>query len=381
LSIETILQSPEFEQLLPHEVERKFIPVFPQEFEQFRAAAYPIEQVYLSHGDEPFSLRMREILQPDGNLHYEATLKSRGARSDEGIDRIEFPTVTISQQDYLRYKSHQTPIVRKLRSEPMEGIVVDFFEDGSVQLESENPTNWEEFSRQYGNRFVEVTGDAIGNSEWRAHLSFRRANDGQEALKPRPELNAKDIVADIIAQPADGMVTAHIAGRSGSGKSTIVREVYDALTERGIEPIILSTDDYHRGATWLTSYNNGEPWTEWDAPIVYDTAAMALDLAELRAKRPIWKRTIDFSDCEPRVDGVIQPTRVVIIEGIYASSHDIAHPGDLHYEMTTPLATCVGRRLLRDMHERPEFADPAKSLHYMLAQAEPAYRAQERVAK
>ena len=44
--------------------------------------------------------------------------------------------------------------------------------------------------------------------------------------------------------------------------------------------------------------------------------------------------------------------------------------------MTTPLATCIGRRLLRDIAERPEFADPATSLGYMLSEAEPAYRAQ-----
>jgi hypothetical protein len=44
--------------------------------------------------------------------------------------------------------------------------------------------------------------------------------------------------------------------------------------------------------------------------------------------------------------------------------------------MATGLATCIGRRLLRDLRERPEFADPEISLRYMLSEAEPAYRAQ-----
>ena len=147
----------------------------------------------------------------------------------------------------------------------------------------------------------------------------------------------------------------------------------------GIESIVLSTDDYHRGNTWLTQYNGGEPWTKWDDAVVYDTAAMAVDLAELRAGRPIWQRTIDFSVCEPKIVGALQPAPVVIIEGIYAGSADIASSDSLGYEMTTPLATCVGRRLLRDLRERPQFADPVASLEYMLREAEPAYRNQSKV--
>ena len=379
MSIELSKTFSEFEHELPHEIERKFIPIFPEDVEAYRHAAYPIEQLYVSHSDEPFSLRMREVLQPNGALGYEATLKTRAIDNHNGLDRIEFPTVPLTQSEYLFYKNDDTPMIRKLRAEPLPGIVIDFFDDGTIQLESEDPAAWEAFIKEHGDRFMEVTGDQSGNSEWRAHLSFRRLNKGREALKPAPQLDARDIVADILAQSPHQLLAVHIAGRSGSGKSTIVREVQNLLTERGVDMIVLSTDDYHRGETWLTAYNGGEPWTEWDAPIVYDTTAMAQDLAELRAGRPIWKRRIDFSDCEPKIDGVIQPAPVVLIEGIYASCSDIMSDGDLQYEMTTPLATCVGRRLLRDMRERPEFADPAKSLHYMLTNAEPAYQAQQEV--
>jgi uridine kinase len=79
---------------------------------------------------------------------------------------------------------------------------------------------------------------------------------------------------------------------------------------------------------------------------------------------------------EPVLTGTIEPTDVIIIEGIYAQAPEITKGSDLQYEMTTPLATCIGRRLLRDIAERPEFADPATSLGYMLSEAEPAYRAQ-----
>lgn len=375
MTTEKLTQSPEFEQNVAREIERKFMPIFPEQLDEYRTAAWPVEQFYLSHPSEPFSLRMREELK-GGELHYTATLKDTGTVTADGIDRMEV-NVPVTAELYQAYRTPDVPVLRKLRAEPLPGIIIDYYEDGSVQVESESPVNWQEFIAKHNDLFVEITGDRMGNNEWRAHLSFRRSNGGAETLRPDAELNAHDIVNDILVACRPGTPTiAHIAGRSGSGKSTIVRELKAELQGLGIPSVTLSTDDYHRGNTWLVNYNGGETWTKWDDAIVYDTGAMAQDLAELQAGRPIWHRWIDFSDCEPRYDGAIQPAPVIIIEGIYAASGDITTDGDLMYEMTTPLATCVGRRLLRDLRERPQFADPVASLGYMLTEAEPAYRKQ-----
>jgi uridine kinase len=382
MTIDKLIDHKEFEQNLSHETERKFVPIFPQQLEQFRAEARPIEQFYLSHPDEPFSLRLREMLSAEGELVYIATLKDNGTITADGIRRIEVEA-PVSAALYAHYRDSQgkLPIVRKLRAEPLPGIAIDFYESGDVLIESENPAHWEEFGRLYSIVCMEVTGDRSASNEWIAHLSFRREHSGNEAFTLSPELIAADIVNDLLADTTDGAIaSAHIAGRSGSGKSTLVAEVRTQLERLGIPCIVISTDDYHRGATWLTAYNQGQPWEKWDDPIVYDTEAMAADLAELRAVRPVWSRRIDFSNCEPTYDGVLQPAPVILIEGIYAFSPDIYHPSARRYEMTTPLATCMGRRLLRDMRERPEFADSIKSLHYMLAEAEPAYREQLRPA-
>ena len=168
----------------------------------------------------------------------------------------------------------------------------------------------------------------------------------------------------------------HIGGRSGSGKTTIVGTVQKELESLGLSSAVMSTDDYHRGSTWLTEYNNGEAWTHWDDPIVYDTKAMAIDLANLTSGKAIYQRKIDWTVVEPHYPAVIQPVDVIIIEGIYTLSPDVTGKDDLRYEMTTPLATCIGRRLLRDFKERPNLADPVKNLGYMLNEAEPAYRKQ-----
>lgn len=375
MSVEVMNHSQEFEQNLSHEIERKFIPVFPEELELFRPETRPIEQFYLSNPKEPFSLRFRETFDRDGNLLYEATLKDTGTMTSDGIDRIEV-TAPVDASLYNYYHEASAPTIRKLRAKPRLGITIDFYEDGSVQVESENEREWQTFVREHGDNFVEITGDRTSRNEWKAHLSFRRAHEGVEAFSIADELRADDIVNDIIRAGDTAPRVVHIAGRSGSGKSTIVREVRDKLDRVGLSSVVLSTDDYHRGTTWLRNHNGGAPWMHWDAPIVYDTASMSIDLARLTNGESISRREIDWSIAEPVVTGTVEPADVIIIEGIYAQSPDITNSSDLTYEMTTPLATCVGRRLLRDLRERPEFADPAKSLEYMLREAEPAYRQQ-----
>lgn len=377
MTVEKIMLTPEFDSIIPHEVERKFLPLFPELMEKYRAESAPIEQFYLSHPSEAFNLRFREYLK-DGELTYDATLKDTGVITADGLDRMEIPTVQIDAATYSQYRDEATtPLLRKLRAEPVEGVVVDFFEDGHIQVESEDDAAWSEFVVEYGNSFVETTGDRTSDNEWLAHLAFRRANAGDEALLPAPELSTSAITAAIIdTLPHKKPVVVHIGGRSGSGKSTIVRELRAQLEAAGCSSAVLSTDDYHRGTTWLTNYNGGEQWTHWDEPIVYDTTAMAEDLESLKAGCTVYSREIDWTTVEPCFPGVIEPCDVIIIEGIYARAPEITSNGDLVYEMTTPLATCIGRRLLRDLRERPQFADPAESLHYMLTEAEPAYRAQ-----
>lgn len=118
------------------------------------------------------------------------------------------------------------------------------------------------------------------------------------------------------AHKEQGPLTIHIGGRSGSGKSIIVREVRTQLDTCGLRSTVISTDDYHRGTSWLQEYNAGEPGPNWDDPIVYDTATMARDLELLRTGQPIYARSIDWTVAEPVLTGTIEPTDVIIIEGI-----------------------------------------------------------------
>ena len=83
MSIESLIHTPEFEGRLPVETERKFMAIFPEKLTKLREETEPIEQFYLSHPDEPFSLRLRSTLNRDtGELQYEATLKDNGIQSN-----------------------------------------------------------------------------------------------------------------------------------------------------------------------------------------------------------------------------------------------------------------------------------------------------------
>ena len=358
------------------EIEQKFLPVFPEKLAVFRNGAAPIEQVYLSHPSEEFNLRIRETTK-NGIPAYNATLKDTGVVTEHGINRLEYET-PVDEKTYVFYRNLGRPAVRKLRAEPIEGVVIDFFDDGHIHAESEDPATWRYFLDQHElhDAFEEVTGERIADNEWRAHFNFRRANDGHEALAPSPDLDADNIRLDIIRHQIESPTTlVRIAGRSGSGKSTLVRELRQKLDAVHLPSIVISTDDYHRGKTWLEAQNNGLPWTEWDAPIVYDRETLVRDLDLLRGGESIPTRAFNFTTEEPETTGLTAPAPVIIIEGIYARHSDFNH-ADLSYEVPTPLATCIGRRVLRDLVERPRF-DPADNIRYILESAEPAWLAQE----
>lgn len=378
--VETLNGSREFERKESREIERKYLPLFPDVLTtRFKDYGLPIEQFYLSHPDEPFSLRLREAVTEDGSTTYEATLKDAGQVTEDGLDRLEVTTSITAATYHFYMNPDATPRVRKFRFEPNKYVAIDFFEDGHIQAEAEDPIAWRAFCDQnrLANNFMDITGDNLANNEFRAHMLFRQQHQGAEALRIPDELSPEFIAKSLWDAQRRSRVVTTIAGRSGSGKSTIVREVQRLLQENDVSSVVISTDDYHRGKRWLESYK-GNTWTNWDAPIVYDLESLHRDLDELRLGKPIARQHFDFTTEEPVIEGTIEPASVIIVEGIYARDDTFDARTNFRYEVPTPLATCIGRRLLRDQRERPQFADPQKSLRYMLESAEPAYQNQAR---
>lgn len=384
---EILIGNREFEQPHYHEIEQKFIPVFPEQLSQFRSEARPIEQLYLSHPDEPFSLRLRETLDTHGELVYTATIKDRGAHTEYGIDRMEIET-EIHPETYAYYhEQHRYPTLQKLRSSPHANIAIDYYPDGTVRMESENQLSLKAFQNRLPEPvdLMPAHGSHVDN-EWLAHFLHRQAH-GEALPSPEP-VDVETVTRSIYQTYLHRKFTAiGIGGRSGSGKSTLLREVTARLQDTIPSIHTLSTDDYHRGKNWLETYNNGRPWTNWDDPIVYDTAALGEDIARLARGEAIYARRFNFATEEPEYTGVIEPSdasTLVLVEGLHAHSPELADSLHGFHKVTTPLATCVGRRIMRDFFSggrvNESLPSPEVILRYMLETAEPTYQSSARGA-
>lgn len=371
--IEKINLFKNFEQNSYTEIEKKYRPLNPGKLDRFRAQATAIEQIYLSHPDDEYSLRIRWT---DGNQPtYVPTLKDRGRITQKGLERIEINGV-VSQKRYEYYRSGNVPVINKFRYQPEPGVAIDYFtEDNYVQAESENPAAWERFLDQYDlhDEFVEITGEPESDNRTRAHNLFRQTN-GCDAFEQPDELTADEVVEQILRRRGQQTLVATVAGRSGAGKTTLLNTVRASLREHGISSSTLSTDDYNHGRTYRERLASGQ-WTNYDSNETYDLALCMMDVKRLKIGHAVAKRAYDFDSDEPIVDGFVEPSDVILLEGIKAPHPLFAEVADLSFVIPTSLATSIGRRIIRDLRERPRFAEPGTNLSVYLEYAEPEYRA------
>lgn len=393
MALNTLRNNNEFDQTPEQEkweVEKKFVPTDPHYFDFLEnvCEVQRIEQIYLSAPEEPYSLRVRKINEPDGSIRYTATLKTEGSVQADGLTRFETPT-DISAETFAFYEKTDAPRLTKYRAEPVPGVTVDWidgYDRPIVEIEdiATNP-DAQLFFQQYENMLSDFTGLPEVNNEWIAH---HLSNVERPEFK---QVSVEEMANKVLGYKHYGIspIVVTIDGRSGSGKTTYAKQLAGMLKlggENG-EPIattVLSTDNYHRGKSWLEAQNDGKPWQNWDASIVYDTKELASDIARLRAGESIENRFFSFDDQECHYEGEVYPTEIIIIEGIHAGTKDLEGIRHFHFPVETPLATSVGRDLSRLREgDRPNstIGSTAERLSYQLEYAEPAFQAIERVSK
>lgn len=382
-NVEQARNNPEFQKR--REREQTLVATSPELLDVFRPSAIAYENVYLSHPDEEFSLRVRATYGPDGPA-YSAALKDAGEMVGEALDRLEVST-EISEIAYKRYAHDPAfPTVKFLRAEPLPGMSIDFIEGvdlPQVEYESSVGDSEPDFVSLLKKGLVDMSNEKSVRKEVIAHSLH-----GNEALTPTSETLedfAHRVFNDMVATYTLGhkQVVVGLSGMSGSGKSTAVRALREQFSEtfgKEFAPIVLSSDDYHRGKKWLES-SYGGPWTNWDDPRVYNTHELADDIARLASNQPIIRKHFDFETEEVVYDEEIQPQPFLIIEGLYAGSSDLSEVRHLHYEVPTGIATSVGRdvrRLVLENRANGSIATPEARLRYQLETALPTYRDQER---
>ncbi|MBP5764733.1 MAG: uridine kinase [Bacteroidales bacterium] len=111
------------------------------------------------------------------------------------------------------------------------------------------------------------------------------------------------------------MMIIGIAGGTGSGKTTVVRKIIEALPAGSVT--VVSQDSYYKDSSHL-------PWEErraqnFDEPRAFDWQLLYQHLALLREGQAIDEPIYDYATCSRLKETKhIEPRRVIILEGIMA---------------------------------------------------------------
>ncbi|MCL2173801.1 hypothetical protein FWH58_00655 [Candidatus Saccharibacteria bacterium] len=337
-----------------------------------------ITQLYLSTPGDEFELRVRRTVLADNTESCTATLKSRPEFDGATIERLEMET-EIAKETYEYWSQQGLPVVEKTRCDYGSGLTVDWIKGIDaplIELEARTDCTMEELIRrtlayEYLRRHCRPADDSA--------FSENIAHRGLEWSETAP-LTVADIINPLIngqINPSiDNPYIIAIAGRSGSGKSTIAHQVQEELENRQISAQIVCVDDYIKGLAWLQDQLGDQP-LNYDLPGFFDTSTCARELSErIELGTPLPEHRYNWNTQEPDpVKPVDTLSPVIILEGIYADSPDLADVVNVLYTVPTGVATCVGRRLARSLSgEQLGGLPPEDQLRYYLTSAEPTYR-------
>ena len=106
-----------------------------------------------------------------------------------------------------------------------------------------------------------------------------------------------------------------VAGGSGSGKSTVTRQVLAAIGPEKVA--VVMQDDYYRDQSHMPPEDRRKQ--NYDHPDAFDWPLMAQHLAALRKGEAIEMPVYDFAaDNRSRETITVKPAPVIVVEGLFA---------------------------------------------------------------
>lgn len=141
-----------------------------------------------------------------------------------------------------------------------------------------------------------------------------------------------------------------LAGGSASGKTTIAQQLAKSLILKYISAQCISMDNFYRS---LGPEENGETFN-WDDPSAYDVEKLKGCIEAWIKGLPCWIPHHDFSRYKSVENSkFIQPSQVMIIEGIHALSIEKLLPyANLKIYIHCDHDEALARRIMRDLKER-----------------------------
>lgn len=151
------------------------------------------------------------------------------------------------------------------------------------------------------------------------------------------------------------MLIIGIAGGTGSGKTTVVKQIMDELKNEEVD--VISQDSYYQDTTHL-SYDDRVK-INFDHPKSIDFELLVDHLKELKAGNTIEEPVYSFIDHNRTSETrTIHPRKVIIVEGILILTHpEVRNMFDIKIYVHADSDERLIRRLKRDINERARDLD------------------------
>ena len=150
-------------------------------------------------------------------------------------------------------------------------------------------------------------------------------------------------------------ISIGITGGTGSGKSTIAREIYKQFDDTCIA--MLEQDSYYKDQSNLSLEERIK--TNYDHPDAFDTSLLVKHLNFLLEGRAIEKPIYNFEIHNRMQQTVyVEPREIIIVEGILVLSEKVLRDMlDIKIYVDTDADVRFIRRLVRDINERGRTTD------------------------
>lgn len=141
-----------------------------------------------------------------------------------------------------------------------------------------------------------------------------------------------------------------ITGGTGSGKSTVSKEILKHIKEKDI--LIIEQDSYYKDQSDLTFEERVK--INYDHPFAFDNELLIEDLKDLINGKSIQQPIYDFERHNRKKETIlVKPKKIIILEGILVlAEEDLRNLLDIKIFVDTDSDVRVIRRILRDIKYR-----------------------------